>query len=260
MHTKITRRAFCSMLIALPFPARAQPGKIFRIGFLDGGTASGAAALLEVFRKELSKLGWIEGKNITIEYRFSENKGAERHAELAADLVRRKVDLIVVAGGPPAWAAKKATTTIPIVMATVGDPVGEGLVASLARPGGNITGFSNLSPELNTKRLEILKDAVPKLSRVGAFAHPYPGSSARSGRTPAERAPSCGSGAEAKIGGDRDSTRRERFRERLSNRQAEAGPGDYDAHYSTFFRRKKADRRACHKTPVAGDLLSEGVR
>jgi putative ABC transport system substrate-binding protein len=121
---------------------------------------------LEAFRQELSKLGWIEGKNITIEYRFAEQK-PERVPELAAGLVRLKVDLIVVAGAPPALAAKKATTTIPIVMATTGDPVGAGLVASLARPGGNVTGLSALSAELNTKRLEILKDAVPKLARVG---------------------------------------------------------------------------------------------
>ena len=101
------------------------------------------AVLLEAFRQELSKLGWIEGKNITIEYRFAEQK-PERLPELAADLVRLKVDLIVVSGTPPALAAKSATTTIPIVMANAGDPVGAGLVASLARPGGNVTGLSSL--------------------------------------------------------------------------------------------------------------------
>jgi putative ABC transport system substrate-binding protein len=168
MRKKITRRAFCSMLLALPFPAQAQQaGKIFRIGFLDGSTASGMAVLVDALRQELRKLGWIEGKNFTIEYRFAENKGPERLPELAADLVRLKVDLIVVTGGAPALAAKKATSTIPVVMATVGDPVTTGLVASLARPGGNVTGFSSLAPELITKRLEILKDAVPKLARVG---------------------------------------------------------------------------------------------
>jgi putative ABC transport system substrate-binding protein len=143
-----------------------QPGKIFRIGFLDSSTASGSAVLVDAFRQELGKLGWIEGKNITIEYRFAEQKN-ERLPELAADLVLVKVDLIVVSGTPPALAAKTATTTIPIVMTNVGDPVTPGLVASLARPGGNITGLSSLSPELNTKRLEILKDAVPRLGRVG---------------------------------------------------------------------------------------------
>jgi putative ABC transport system substrate-binding protein len=144
-----------------------QPGKIVRIGYLDGSTAAGSGVLVDAFRQELSKLGWIEGKNISIEYRFAENKGADRVSELAADLVRLKVDLIVTAATPPALAAKRATTTIPIVMAIVGDPVGIGLVASLARPGGNVTGFSTLGTELNTKRLEILKDAVPKLARVG---------------------------------------------------------------------------------------------
>jgi putative ABC transport system substrate-binding protein len=143
-----------------------QAGKIFRIGYLDSSTASGSAVLLDVFRQEFGKLGWIEGKNITIEYRFAEQKN-ERVPALATDLVRLKVDLIVVIGQPTALAAKKATTTIPIVMANVGDPVGAGLIASLARPGGNITGFSGLSNELNTKRLEILKDAVPKLAAVG---------------------------------------------------------------------------------------------
>ena len=143
-----------------------QAGKIFRIGFLDNSTASGVAVFLEAFRQELSKLGWIEGKNIAIEYRFAEQKN-ERLPELAADLVRLKVDLIVTSGGTTPLAAKRATTTIPIVMAGGGDPVGAGLVTSLARPGGNVTGNSSLTPELNTKRLEILKDAVPQLGRVG---------------------------------------------------------------------------------------------
>jgi putative ABC transport system substrate-binding protein len=143
-----------------------QPGKIFRIGRLDVSTASGGAVLWEAFRKELSKLGWIEGKNITIEYRFAEQK-FERLPELAAELVRLKVDLIVATGRSPALAAKSATATIPIVMTSVPDPVGEGLVASLARPGGNVTGLSNLNPELASKRLEILKDTIPKLARVG---------------------------------------------------------------------------------------------
>ena len=143
-----------------------QPGKIFRIGWLEGSTASGIAVLVDAFRQELSKLGWVEGKNITIEYRFAEQK-RERLPELAAELVRLKVDLIVVTSGPPALAAKGATNTIPIVMTSTTDPVAEGLVASLARPGGNVTGLSGLANELNTKRLEVLKDAVPKLSRVG---------------------------------------------------------------------------------------------
>ena len=148
------------------FAEAQQTRKIPRIGFLDPSTASGSAGLLEAFRQELSKLGWIEGKNIAIEYRFAEQND-ERLPELAGELVRLKVELFVVTSTPPALAAKRATTTIPIVMANAGDPLGAGLVASLARPGGNITGFSSLSAELNTKRLEILKDTIPKLARVG---------------------------------------------------------------------------------------------
>src|SRR5580765_1022871 len=167
MKKKITVFTLCAMLFALcGFVHAQQPGKIFRIGFLDPSTPSGSAVLVDAFRQELNKLGWIEGKNITIEYRFAEQKN-ERLPELAADLVRLKVDLIVVTGAPQALAAKKATTSVPIVMANASDPVGEGLIASLARPGGNVTGLSTLATELNSKRLEILKDAVPKLTRVG---------------------------------------------------------------------------------------------
>src|SRR5262245_4818603 len=143
-----------------------QTGKIFRIGFLDNSTAAGMAVLSEAFRQELSKLGWIEGKNIAIEYRFAEGKN-DRLPQLTADLVRLKVDLIVVASGPSVLAAKSATTSIPIVMTSHADPVAAGLVASLSRPGGNVTGLSALSPELNTKRLEILNDSVANLARVG---------------------------------------------------------------------------------------------
>ena len=165
---------WCSILVAAAVLTFAviteaqQTGKVSRkIGFLDPSTASGSAVLVDAFRQELSKLGWIEGKNFTIEYRFAENKGQEFLPELAGDLVRLKVDLIVCGDTPASLAAKRATTTIPIVMASVADPVGSGLVASLARPGGNVTGFSNLASELNTKRLEILQDTVPKLARVG---------------------------------------------------------------------------------------------
>ncbi len=172
MTKKIILLALCSMLLAPCSAVDAQQtGKVPRIGFLDPSTASGMAVLLDAFRKELSKLGWIEGKNIIIEYRFAEQK-SERLPELATELVRLKVDLIVVNATPSALAAKSATTTIPIVMTTASDPVGAGLVASLARPGGNVTGFSGLSTQLNTKRLEILKDAVPKLARVGLLRPP----------------------------------------------------------------------------------------
>jgi len=177
MIKKIIFLVLCSLLLAPCSAVKAQQtGKVLRIGYLDPSTASGSAVLLEAFRQELSKLGWIEGKNITIEYRFAEQK-SERLPELAAELARLKVDLIVVSPGPSVLAAKKATTTIPIVMTSATDPVGLGLVASLARPGGNITGLSGLASELNTKRLEVLKDAVPKLARVGLLQLPGPGAS-----------------------------------------------------------------------------------
>jgi putative tryptophan/tyrosine transport system substrate-binding protein len=143
-----------------------QTGKTFRISFLDNSTSSRTAVRLDSLRRELNKLGWIEGKNITVEYWFAEGKN-DRLPELAAELVRLNVDLIVVAATPAALAAKSATTTIPIVMTNAGNPVAAGLVANLARPGGNVTGNASLSPELNSKRLEVLKDAVPKLARVG---------------------------------------------------------------------------------------------
>src|SRR5262245_17033694 len=156
------------LLATVTFAEAQQTGKIFRIGFLDSSTAAGMAVLVDALKQELGKLGWIEGKNITIEYRFAEQK-PERLPELAADLVRQKVNLIVASGRAPVFAAKNATTTIPIIMTGFPDPVGEGLVASLAQPGGNVTGFSNLAAELTGKRLEILKDAVSKLTRVGVI-------------------------------------------------------------------------------------------
>src|SRR5262245_37598868 len=172
MKRKITVLTLCAMLFALCSSADAQQkGKVFSIGFLDAGTASGSAVMVNEFRQELSKLGWIEGKNITMEYRFAEQK-FERLPEFAAELVRLKVDLILATAGPVVLAAKAATTATPIVRTNAGDPVGEGMVTSLARPGGNVTGLSGLAPELNTKRLEILKDAVPKLGRVGLLRLP----------------------------------------------------------------------------------------
>ena len=139
MKKKIAVVTLCAMLVALCSSANAQqPTKIPRIGYLDNSTASGSAVNLEAFRQEMSKLGWIEGKNITTEYRFAEQK-LERLPELAADLVRLTVDLIVASGGPTPLAAKGATSTIPIVMTSFPDPVGAGLVASLARPGRGST-------------------------------------------------------------------------------------------------------------------------
>src|SRR5262245_44861273 len=166
MNRNIFSVSVCVLVLALSFSAQAQQtGKVPRIGYLDQSTASGGAVLLDAFRQELSKLGWTEGKNIAIEYRFAEQKN-ERLPELAAELVRLKVDLIVVTSTASAVAAKSVTATIPIV-ALSSDPVASGLIVSLARPGGNVTGLSSLAGGLGTKRLEILKDAVPKVARVG---------------------------------------------------------------------------------------------
>ena len=145
-----------------------QPTKIPRIGYLTAGSLSAQSARIEAFRQGLRELGYAEGKNFVIEYRYAEGK-FDRLPELAAELVRLKVDIIVSAGPIVTRAAKEATVTIPIVMAQDADPVGSGFVASLARPGGNITGLSSLSPELSGKRLELLKEIVPRLSRVAVF-------------------------------------------------------------------------------------------
>jgi putative ABC transport system substrate-binding protein len=163
---KIARIGFLAMNSVASSALVQQAGKIPRLGFLDTSTASASAVRLEAFWQEMRILGWIQGKNITIEYRFGEQDN-KRMPELAADLVGLKVDLIVAVGTSSALAAKRATTIIPIVLTSVGDPVAAGLTASLARPKGNVTGVSSFTPELDGKRLEVLKDAVPRLSRVG---------------------------------------------------------------------------------------------
>jgi putative ABC transport system substrate-binding protein len=144
-----------------------QPEKVPRIGYLGGGAASNRARV-EAFRQGLRELGYVEGKNIVLESRFAEGK-PDRERSLAAELVRLKVDMIVTVGSTATRAAKEATTMIPIVMAQDPDPVGNGFVISLARPGGNVTGLSNLGPELSGKRLELLKEVVPRLTRVAVF-------------------------------------------------------------------------------------------
>ena len=163
------------MLFALCSSAEAQqPTKVPRIGYLTGVSLSANSARIEAFRQGLRELGYVEGKNIVIEWRSAEGK-LDRLPALAAELVRLKVDVIVTAGPPATRAAKEATITIPIVMAQDTDPVGNGFVASLARPGGNITGLSTLAPEISGKRLELLKEIVPRLSRVavlGTSTHP----------------------------------------------------------------------------------------
>jgi putative ABC transport system substrate-binding protein len=171
MHKKITRRAFCSMLLALPFPARAQqPKKVPLIGYLSLLDPAAESTRAEAIRLALRERGYIEGQNIAIEYRYAEGK-RDRLPDLAAELVRLKVDIILVAGGiRPIGVAKNATKTIPIVMTGLSaDPVETGLVESLARPGGNVTGITLLSRELGGKRLELLKEAVPKVARVAVL-------------------------------------------------------------------------------------------
>jgi putative ABC transport system substrate-binding protein len=144
-----------------------QPAKIPQIGYL-AGSLSANVARREAFRQGLRELGYVEGKNIVVEYRYAEGK-LDRERTFVAELVRLKVDVIVTVGSTSTRAAKEATATIPIVMAQDPDPIGNGFVASLARPGGNITGLSNLGPELSGKRLELLKEVVPRLGRVAVF-------------------------------------------------------------------------------------------
>jgi len=174
MRCAIKRAAVPSILVVVVLLAVAviaeaqQPTKIPRIGYLSGSPPSTAPARLKAFRQGLSELGYVEGKNIVIELRYAEGK-FDRLPALAAELVRLKVDIIVTAGPQTTRPAKQAISTIPIVMAQDPDPVGNGFVASLARPGGNITGLSTLAPELSGKQLELMKEIVPRLSRVAVF-------------------------------------------------------------------------------------------
>jgi putative tryptophan/tyrosine transport system substrate-binding protein len=157
-------------LLALNYSVEAQQHeKVPRIGFLSTASLSSLSPRLEAFRGGLREVGYVEGRNITIEYRSAEGK-VDRLPDLAAELVRLKVECFVTAGPTPTRAAKQATSTIPIIATTLIDPVGAGFVASLARPGGNITGLTNVSTDLAAKRLELLKEAIPKLSRVATFS------------------------------------------------------------------------------------------
>ena len=152
--------------LSAPLPAEAQAtGKVARIGVLSQGSPTSGEHIREAFRQGLRDLGYVEGQNIVIEYRYAEGK-AERLPDLAAELLRLKVDVIVSGGTLAPLAAKHATRTVPIVLAAAGDPVGTGLVASLAKPGGNVTGLSNLSADLTAKRLQLLKEVVPGITRV----------------------------------------------------------------------------------------------
>ena len=171
------RRAFITVvggsILAGPVAVEAQQaGKVYRIGYLSGGSPITSARSVEALRQGLRDLGWVEGQNIVIEYRFAEGR-LDPLADLAAELVRLKVDVIVAGPTPPAVAAKKATGTIPIVMANAAQPVEIGLVASLARPGGNVTGMSWAATlEVIGKGVELLKEAVPRIRRIAVLANP----------------------------------------------------------------------------------------
>ena len=167
------RREFMALLggaAAWPFVARAQPAKLPSIGYLGASTPAAQSQRIAAFVQRLGELGWIEGRTVAIEYRWAEGR-TERLAEIAAEFVRRKVDVIVTAGAAPVAAAMQATSTIPIVFTVASDPVGTGLVASLARPGGNVTGLSYQGPDLAAKRLEILREAIPGLHRLAVMAY-----------------------------------------------------------------------------------------
>jgi putative ABC transport system substrate-binding protein len=175
----VKRRELITLLLrgavagAWPLTVNAQPAKIPRIGLMVTGSLESpeARVQLDAFREGLRQLGYVEGRNIVIEYRGADGR-IERFPSLAEELVRLEIDLIFAANTPAARAARQATTTIPIVAAVMGDPVADGLVASLAQPGRNVTGLTFLAPELTAKRVQLLKDALPNVSRVAALWHP----------------------------------------------------------------------------------------
>src|SRR5262249_48143805 len=159
------------LAVAVTVEAQQQTKKFSQIGFLVSGSPSTVSDRIEIVGQGLRDLGYVEGKNILIKYRYAESK-PERLSALAAELVREKVEVIVTVGTNPTEAARRATNTIPVVMTFVADPIGSGFAASLARPGGNITGLTNLAPELTGKWLELLKEMVPKDLRLGVLINP----------------------------------------------------------------------------------------
>jgi putative tryptophan/tyrosine transport system substrate-binding protein len=171
----VKRRDFITLLggtvAAWPLAARAQHPKLPIVGFIGSGTPASQGLSSSAFAQRLGELGWIEGRTFAIEYRWAEGRGSERYAEIVAEFVRLKVDVIFTTGTPAAIAAKRATTLIPIVFAGVANPVGGGLVASLARPGGNLTGLSSQNAEVASKRLELLREAIPSLRRLAVLVN-----------------------------------------------------------------------------------------
>ena len=252
------RRAFIAGitigLLAAPVAGGAQPGaKLWRIGYLDQGSEANNRRYVDGLRQGLGDLGWVEGRTMVIESRFAEGK-TDRLPRLAAELVRSKVDVIVTSTTPAALAAKHATTTVPIVIGFVADPVGSGIVASLARPGGNITGWTHSGRELRAKYLELLKDAVPSATRFGVLWNPAnqvinrrcrtskapPGNSRWSCTWPARGAQGSSS---ARVGAD-----------------GEAHPGPRRIPRRHVPIPDIADRRACGATPAPRRVRSQGIR
>jgi putative ABC transport system substrate-binding protein len=176
MSGQFRRREFIALLggaaAAWPVAAHAQqqPGKLPTIGYLGSGAPATQGQWVAAFVQRLRQRGWIEGRDVAIEYRWAEGRD-ERYGEISAEFVRLKVDVIVTYGTPPVLAAKQATSVIPIVFATAGDPVGTGLVASLARPGGNVTGLSNQTGDLAAKRVELLREVIPRLGRLAILTN-----------------------------------------------------------------------------------------
>jgi len=173
--------------VAWPLAARGQPTKLPTIGYLGGGTPATESQRIAAFSQQLRELGWIEGHNLAIEYRWPEGR-IDRVAEIAAEFVQLKVDVIITIGTPAALAAKRATSVIPIVFTTVADPIGAGLVVSLSKPAGNVTGLSIQQTDIAGKRLELLREVVPGLDRLAILAnvlfalHIWSGLSARAER------------------------------------------------------------------------------
>jgi ABC-type uncharacterized transport system substrate-binding protein len=207
--------------------AAQQIGKNARIGYLDAGTRAGNAALLDILREELRRAGWIEGKNLSLEYRFGENKGPNRLVELSAELIRLDLDVIVVSGTAATLAAKKATSSIPIVMSSGGDPVGQGIIASLARPGGNITGLAGFTAELGGKRLELLKEVVPKSTVVALFVIASDGRAVGGGELQAKAIKATGPalGLKVEVFGVTEDAFQTAVRERFHGFITTSGPG-----------------------------------
>ncbi len=187
MSKKIFVLALCQMLLSLSCPVEAQQVvKVFRIGVPASGSASTHKSRIDAFRQGLQELGYIEGKNVVLEYRYAEGK-RDRFADLAAEMVRLKPDVIVVGSGGFTAAVKQATSTIPIVVGGAGDPVGSGLAASLLAREEMSLGSTDISPDLSGKRLELLKEAVPKVRRVAVLWHEFAGSSGDADRAQTNR-------------------------------------------------------------------------